>query len=156
MADPITGGLVVGGLMAGGSMIQASQGNANARRGARSALAAARANEYLNMQAATSKRSQLAAQFGQYTRAATASASVRNALTSASTEAMERASLASALTDQSNISAEERATQVNIWTGAQNTINQYQSQMQSPLLAGMMGGISGFASGASMSSAFKK
>lgn len=141
-------------LGAASSVAAASAANSNAKRGQKLATSAGEANKTLVDQSTQSRVTSLAQKYSAYNKAAVASAGVRGAR-GASSESLQRASLAAALLDQSNILAESEAQKVAIDANTTSTVNQYQSQKTSPFMAGIMGGLQGLQAGMSMSNSFK-
>jgi hypothetical protein len=137
---------------AASSASQASAQNRNARRQMQMSAAAAKANELLNDQATQSQIRKLSAQFAQYSKAVDASSAFRNVAGSQASEAIRRASLASALEDVTSIQRQSAAQEANIFIQAQSEINRARSMIQSPWMAGIGGGLQGLQAGLALSS----
>lgn len=146
------GGLAVG---AAGSVMSAQKANSNARRTARAAKLQAEANSAYTTIEYNQRKKKLAEAFSQYNKSATASAGIRGVGETSSTEAIRRASLASALSDQYNLDQSESAAQAAIAAQEANITNQAASSMQSPLFSGIMGGLGGLQSGLSLASSLE-
>lgn len=140
---------------AASAAMAASQRNKAAKTAQSNAVSTAKVNEQIVGDQADSARTKLAAEFGKYNKTVVASSSVRGALDSASTEAMQRASLNAALIDQNNIETSVNNETAAIWAGAKNRIDEARSQWTSPLFSGFTGGLGGLQAGLALDSSLK-
>jgi hypothetical protein len=152
--DPVTAGIgiALGAASMAVSAAQASSQNRVAASQMRSSYAAAKANDFLNNLANESQIRKLSNQFAQYSKAVDASAAFRNVAGSQASEAIRRASLASALEDVTNIQRTGETQATAIWANAASEINRARSSMQSPWLAGFQGGLQGLQAGLALGS----
>jgi len=152
--DPVslTLGIGMAAFGAASSASQAKAQNRNAARQMQASAAAARANELLNDQATQAQIRKLSNQFAQYSKSVDASSAFRNAAGSQASEAIRRASLASALEDVSNIQRQGATQEANIFIQAQSEINRARSMIQNPWMAGIGGGLQGLQAGLSLAS----
>jgi hypothetical protein len=154
--DPVTIGLAVGAVGAAAAASSASKANSNARRTSRAATAQADANKALTKIEFTERQRKLAETFSQYNKTLGASAGIRGVGDTSSTIALQRASLASALRDESMLEAGQTSTTSAIDAQALNIHNQSISQMQNPFMSGITGGLGGLQSGLSLGDSLEK
>lgn len=129
------------------SAASASSQNKIASDQMRSSYASAKANNFLNNLANDAQIRKLSNQYAQYTKSVDTSAAVRNVAGSQSSEAIRRASLASALEDVTNIQRTGDTQATAIWANATSEINRARSMIQNPWMAGISGGLQGLQTG---------
>jgi hypothetical protein len=149
-------GIGMAAASAGMAAASASQANSNARKTARNAQRQAETNKALSAVEYRDKKQKLAQSYSQYAKSASASAGIRGVGSSSSTEALRRASLASALNDQTMMGWSQTSTNWAYDARAADITNQAAASIQSPFLSGISGGISGLQMGLSLSDSIQK